>query len=282
LLAEPGGEIGGRTDLTLSNYTEEIVRSGFPGIRELPDRARRLRLDGYVSRVIDRDFKDELGEAVRRPDTLRRWMAAYAAATATTTSLEKIRDAATHNQATPAKTTALAYRDALLRLFILDPVDGWAPTNNQLKRLTQSAKHHLADPALAAALLGMTESKLLRGEGGLAAIPRDGSFLGALFESLTTLSVRVYAQAAEARVGHLRTGRGDRAVDLIVEGRSGEVVALEVKLSATVDDDDVKHVAWLRDQLGEALREAVVITTGQFAYRRPDGICVVPLALLGP
>ena len=282
LLAEAGLQIGGSTEMTLSGYTEEIVRSGFPGIRELPGRARRLRLEGYVSRIIDRDFSDELGENVRRPNTLRRWMAAYAAATATTTSLEKIRDAATHDQATPAKTTALAYRDALLRLFILDPIDGWAPTKNQLKRLTQSAKHHLADPALAAALLSVSESKLLRGEGGLDAIPRDGTFLGALFESLATLSVRVYAQAAEARVGHLRTARGDREVDLIVEGRSGEIVAIEVKLAATVDDDDVKHLRWLRHQLGDDLREAVVITTGPYAYRRRDGICVVPLALLGP
>jgi hypothetical protein len=102
----------------------EIVGSGFPGIRNMSGRAQRLRLDGYVERVIDHDFQDELGATVRRPDTLRRWMAAYAAATATTTTLEKIRDAATSNQATPAKATGLAYRDALTRLFILDPIDG--------------------------------------------------------------------------------------------------------------------------------------------------------------
>ncbi len=282
LLAGEQPAIGGSSDLSLADYTEEILRSGFPGIRPLEGRARRLRLDGYIARIIDRDFRDELGETVRRPDTLRRWMAAYAAATATTASLEKIRDAATHNQATPAKTTVLAYRDALRRLFILDPVDGWAPTHSHLKRLTQSAKHHLADPALAATLLGLTEDKLLRGEGGMVAIPRDGTFLGSLFESLATLSVRVYAQAAEARVRHLRTGRGEHEVDLIVEGRADEVVAIEVKLSSTVDDADVKHLNWLRRELGDGLREAVVVTTGPQAYRRRDGVCVVPLALLGP
>jgi uncharacterized protein len=275
-------EVGGSTEFGLSEYTEEIISSGFPGIRALSGRARRVRLDGYISRIIDRDFADELGQHVRRPDTLRRWMMAYAAATSTVTSLEKIRDAATHNEATPAKTTVLAYRDALARLFILDPVDGWAPTNNHLKRLTQSAKHHIADPALAAALLGISEDKLLKGEGGLVAIPRDGSFLGALFESLVTLSVRVYAQAAEAQVRHLRTRRGDREVDLIVQGRGGEILGVEVKLSATVDDDDVAHLRWLRDELNGELRAAVVITTGPHAYRRPDGIYVVPLALLGP
>lgn len=274
--------VGGESPLKLADYTEEILRSGFPGIRSLSGRARRVRLDGYVSRIIDREFADELGQPVRRPDTLRRWMMAYAAATSTTTSLEKIRDAATHNEATPAKTTVLAYRDALVRLFILDPVDGWAPTHNHLKRLTQSAKHHLADPALAAALLGVTEDKLLQGEGGLAALPRDGTFLGALFESLVTLSVRVFAQAAEAQVRHLRTRSGDREVDLIVQGRAGEIVAIEVKLSATVDDAHVTHLRWLRDRLGDELRAAVVITTGPQAYRRADGILVVPLALLGP
>ena len=282
LLNGDQAEVGGSSEIGLSEYTEEIISSGFPGIRALSGRARRVRLDGYISRIIDRDFADELGQQVRRPDTLRRWMRAYAAATSTVTSLEKIRDAATHNEATPAKTTVLAYRDALARLFILDPVDGWAPTNSHLKRLTQSAKHHIADPALAAALLGITEDKLLKGEGGLVAIPRDGTFLGALFESLVTLSVQVFAQAAEAQVRHLRTRSGDREVDLIVQGRAGEIVGIEVKLSATVDDDDVAHLRWLGDELKGDLRAALVITTGPHAYRRPDGICVVPLALLGP
>jgi hypothetical protein len=281
-LLDGGDDVAGDTTFALDDYADEIVRSGFPGIRVLDGRALRLRLDGYVARIIDREFHDELGATVRRPDTLRRWMAAYAAATATTATLEKIRDAAAHNQATPAKATVLSYRDALARLFILDPVGGWVPTNNPLKRLTQSDKHHLADPALAVSLLGLTVDKLLRGEGGLSAVVRDGAFLGALFESLVTQSVRVYAQAAEARVRHLRTARGEREIDLIVEGRGGEVVALEVKLSATVGDGDVKHLRWLREQIGDALRAAVVITTGQYAYRRPDGVHVVPLALLGP
>jgi len=127
LLNGDQAEVGGSSEISLSEYTEEIISSGFPGIRALSGRARRVRLDGYISRIIDRDFADELGQQVRRPDTLRRWMRAYAAATSTVTSLEKIRDAATHNEATPAKTTVLAYRDALARLFILDPVDGWAP-----------------------------------------------------------------------------------------------------------------------------------------------------------
>jgi hypothetical protein len=112
-------------------------------------------------------------------------------------------------------------------------------------------------------------------------MPRDGPFLGALFESLVTQSVRVYAQAAEASVKHLRTHRGEHEVDLIVERADGRIVALEVKLSATVEDRDVRHLLWLRESLGDSLLDAAVITTGRHAFRRADGIAVVPAALLG-
>lgn len=67
----------------------------------------------------------------------------------------------------------------------------------------------------------------------------------------------------------------------MVERYDGSVVAIEVKLSATVADSDVRHLRWLRDELGDRLADAVVVTTGSDAYRRSDGIAVVPLALLG-
>ncbi len=80
----------------------------------------------------------------------------------------------------------------------------------------------------------------------------------------------------------LCTRNGDREVDLIVERDDGRVLAMEVKLSPVVRDDDVRHLSWLRERLGPALLDAVVLTTGREAYRRRDGIAVVPAALLGP
>jgi len=60
------------------------------------------------------------------------------------------------------------------------------------------------------------------------------------------------------------------------------IVAIGVKLSASVNDDDVKHLHWLRRELGDELADAIVVTTGPTAYRRADSIGVVPGALLGP
>ncbi len=273
--------ITGHTDVDLERYVQEILLSGFPGIRGLPERLSRAQIDGYLDRIVDRDF-EELGRRVRRPGVLRRWMQAYAAATATTASFEKIRDAATSDQGhKPARATTQPYRDVLERLWILDPVPAWLPTRNRLARLASPPKHHLADPALAARLLGLDADTLLRARPTGPPMTRDGTLLGALFESLVTLNVRVYAQAAEARTAHLRTWSGDREIDLIVE-RGRKILAIEVKLGQTPDERDVRHLLWLRHELGDDLTDAIVITTGHTAYRRSDGIAVVPAALLGP
>jgi hypothetical protein len=57
---------------------------------------------------------------------------------------------------------------------------------------------------------------------------------------------------------------------------------LEVKLARTIEDGDVKHLVWLQDKLGDDLLDAAIVTAGTDAYRRKDGVAVIPAALLGP
>jgi predicted AAA+ superfamily ATPase len=250
-------------------------------MRQLTARARRFQLDSYVRNAVDRDVPEQ-GLAVRKPESMLTWLRAYAAATATTASYSQILDAATPGQADkPARSTSIAYRDVLTELWLIDPVPAWSPTGSPLTRLGQGPKHHLADPALAARLLGLGHDALLDGEGAPVG-PQSGSMLGHLFESLVTLCVRVPAQAAEARVGHLRTRNGDHEVDLVVVRDDGRALAIEVKLANTVTDHDTRHLRWLAERLGDRLLDAIVINTGPHAYRRPDGIGVLPLGLLGP
>ena len=97
-----------------------------------------------------------------------------------------------------------------------------------------------------------------------------------------TLGVRVAAEAVGARVRHLRTAEWRREIDLIVVRDDHRIVAIEVKLAQSVDDEDVRHLRWLAEKIGDDLLDAVVITTGKEAYRRADGIAVVPAAALGP
>jgi len=280
-LLDGADDVAGTTDVALPTYIEEIVASGFPGIRPEPPRIRARRLDAYLDAVVQREFPEQ-GLSVRRPNVLRGWLAAFAAATSTTASYNAILAAATPGQSDkPAKTTTIAYRDVLASLWLLDEVDAWIP-GSEFARLGQAPKHQLADPALAARLLGVDAAALASGTQGPNPDLRHGALLGALFEHLVTLSVRVYAETAEAAVHHLRTRNGDHEVDLIVRRPDGRVLALEVKLAATVTDDDVRHLTWLKARIGNDLVGAAVITTGRNAYRRADGIAVVPAALLGP
>jgi predicted AAA+ superfamily ATPase len=282
LLSGDRSPVRGATDVRLEGYVEEILSSGLPGLRGYSGRPLRAQLDSYVERVIDRDF-DEAGHPVRKPATLRRWLAAYAAASSTTATFETVADAATGSRGERLpRSTTIAYRDVLERLWVLDPVPAWSPTRSRLRRLSSPPKHQLADPALAARLLGVDAAALLAAAPVGPPVPRDGPLLGALFESLVTLGVRVYAQASEARVGHLRTVAGEHEVDLIVERADGRIVAIEVKLARTIGDGDVRDLRWLAERLGDELLDAVVVTTGPDAYRRQDGIAVVPAALLGP
>jgi len=275
--------LGGTSTMALSDYADEVLASGFPGLRGLSERALKAQLDGYLQRIADRDFVDQ-GHAVRKPVALRRWMTAYAAATATTTSLAKIRDAATAGAGeTASKPTTAMYRDVLESLWVLDPVPAWSPTHGKLARLVQAPRHHLVDPALAARLLGVDRGALLHGDASSMLpnfTPKDGALLGQLFESLVTLSVRVCAQASSATVSHFREHDGRREIDLIVEREDRRVIAIEVKLSATVDDADVRHLLWLQGRLKDDLLDALIVTTGSHAYRRADGIGVIPAALL--
>lgn len=275
-----GASVGGLTSVGVSGYVDEILRSGFPGIRDLSPANRDRQLDGYLARIVERDLPDN-GFNVRRPAALRSWLRAYAAATSSTADYTKILDAATAGEPDkPARNTVDGYREHLQRLFILDPVEAWTPAFVPLKRLTNSVKHHLVDPALAARLVGVGARGLLVGEGETVS-PTTGTWLGALFESLAVQTVRVYADAMSARVGHLRTKNGDREIDIIVETNDTRCTAFEAKLADTIQDADVRHLLWLRGQLGSRLADAVVLYTGPHAYRRSDGVAVVPLALLG-
>lgn len=281
LLSGSRPPLRGATDRSLVDYVNELVRSGLPGLRQLSPRAAGFQLSSYLRNAVDRDVPEQ-GLAVRKPEVMLDWLRAYAAATSTTASYTQILDAATPGiTEKPARSTMIAYRDVLTQLWLLDPVPAWGPLGNPFARLQQAPKHHLVDPALAVRLLGLSTDALLDGVGRPLG-PQAGTLLGHLFESLVTLCVRVPAQAAEAPVGHVRTRNGDHEVDLVVVRRDGAVLAVEVKLASTVGDRDVRHLHWLRERLGSQVVDAIVINTGPAAYRRADGIGVVPLALLAP
>jgi hypothetical protein len=278
-LLEGSATIEGETSIDINDYAKEMMKSGFPAIRTLSGRALRVALDGYLERIIDADIR-EVGLSIRKPASLRSWITAYAAATATTASWETIRDAANSgSNEPPAKSTVIPYRDALSRLRILDELPAWTSSHNQIAKASLTAKHFLADPALALRLMNYDSETILTAA-SFGKAQYDLPLIGRMFEALAVQSIQTYAQATFARLAHFRDTNGRHEVDMIVEREDGKVLGIEVKLSSTPEASDGKHLKWLKSEIGEQLIDSIVIYAGKYAYRH-NGIAYVPLALLG-
>jgi len=266
--------------VTYTDYMSEVVRTGFPAIRDSDDKARSYLIDAYIENIATREFAAQ-GIKLRQPQALIAWMKAYAAAVGTTTSYTKILDAATPGEDDkPSKKTTIGYREALASMWLIDDLSIWYEGEDFFGRLKQTPKHFLADPGLEARLLGINQDTLSRGLEKTIYDEEYGSIAGRLFESLCTMSVRTYASSMGAKVSFLRTADGGREVDMIVQ-KDQKVVAIEVKMSESVSGDDVNHLNWLKGKLGEKVSERIILTTGKWAYRRDDGVLVIPAALFG-
>ena len=171
--------------------------------------------------------------------------------------------------------TVLAYLSALSRVFVVEDLSAWSPALRSRTLLRGAPTRHFVDPSLAVAALGADPDRLLR----------DVETLGLLFESLAVRDLRVFAQALDARVFHYRDATGLEA-DAIIERRDGTWAAFEIKLGPSAVDEAARSLLRLADRVDPVRHgrpAALVVLTGWgYGYRRPDGVCVVPIGALGP
>jgi predicted AAA+ superfamily ATPase len=241
-------------------------------------------LDSYFSNLLTHDFQLQ-GVRLRQPHTLMRWLRAYAAAISTNSGYNEILDASTAGEgAKPAAKTTIAYREALGNLWLLEELPVWIEGENFFSGLKMTPKHYLIDPAFAVHLLGLDEDMLAapgEADSDYAVFDRKyGSIIGRLFEALVFLDLKVYSGVNDADLSYVATAKNDHEIDFVVS-KARRAVAFEVKLAPYIEESDVRHLLWLKEKAAGRIRDAVVITTGPYAYRREDGIAVVPAALLG-
>lgn len=288
LLNHDLSDISGETQVTRSTYFNLIARSGFPAIALAPAEFQHGLIRSYIQRLSDKDIIEIAGRQRRvSPTLLRRWMGAYARETATDAAFEKIRKHA-HRQdgKLPAWQTANNYRIALENLGVIDEQPAWGHPFAPVTRVKTDSLRHLVDPALAVELLSGYWLEEMHNYQTDANFNVKQSFIGRLFQSLVTQSVRVYAIANSCDVFWLGTWKErdeQHEVDIVVVNAAGKVLAIEVKLAPEVDAKACQHLNWLRAEIGPLWADGIVINTGNNAYRREhDGIGVVPAALLGP
>lgn len=264
----------GRSPLEPLDYADLAVRGGWPALVGAEPRTVSRFMDGYLSAVVEHDIA--LADTRRRdPLRFRRFLEAYAQVVASTASLNTIRARAVSPGA-PAEAihwaTADAYLDTARRLMIVEELPAWSPRLRSRTRLGSAAKRNLADPSLAASLLGADAARLRT----------DPETFGFLFESMAIRDVLVYAQAADGcTVYHYRERSGDLELDMVVERRDGSWMGIEVKLGTSRLDAAAAALRAVAERRVERSPAAlVVITGGSYAYRRSDGVDVVPLGAL--
>ena len=276
--------ISGKTDVSSKDYLYEISASGLPEFRRYSPDNRRIAFESFFDNILSHDFRQQ-GIRLRQPETLLRWLRAYCAAISTDAGYTEILDASTAGEGNkPTAKTTISYREALENLWLLDELSPWLEGESFFAGLKLSPKHYLADPAIAAYMLGLDEDILARSDGWPSRAERFdtkyGSIIGRLFEALIQLCLNVYASVNNSKLYFAKTHKGDREVDFVLQ-KGNKVIACEVKFSPTVGVSDGKHLRWFIERVGADCWDAMIITTGGIAYRRNDGIAVVPASLLG-
>ena len=259
--------------LTLHDLIEEVVRGGWPGIRQLrvDDAARALR--DYLDRIRRTDI--EAVDGVRRdPGRVQAVLRSLARNVGTQAALTKIAADAAEPGTTVSDDTVAEYLKALTRLMIVEDQPAWSTHLRSSHALRTAPTRHFTDPSLAVAALRASPEMLLK----------DLNTFRLLFESMVVRDLRVYAQPLDGAVFHYRD-QSNLEVDAIVD-TGDRWAAFEVKLGPGQVDQAAASPRRFAERIdttkrGEPALLGVIVGSG-YGFVRPDGIHVIPVGALGP
>lgn len=253
-----------RERLDIRDYLDLALRSGFPEALAVRGATARQRwLEGYVAQIITRDPTGTVG--ARDPLRLSRYLEAYALNSAGITEAKSIYEAAGIDRA-----TAASYERVLENVFVVESLPAWR--TNRLKRLALAPKRYVLDAGLMAAILRTD----------MPAILHDGKLLGRIIDTFVAQQLRgeLEISATRPRLHHLRDTDGRREVDIVAELGGERILGFEIKAGASVDTADARHLAWLRDELGDRFIAGAVFHTGPRVFQLGDRITALPISTI--
>lgn len=262
-----------RSELSIASVAELISTGGWPGNigKSLGATLRVNR--GYVDEIRRADISRVSGKR-RDPVKVERLLRSLARNVATPVAISKLAaDIGGGNGLT--RDTAAEYLEDLERLMVVEDQPAW-PTHLRSRKILRSTPvRHFVDPSIAIAALGIRPERLLD----------DLEFLGLLFESMVIRDLRIYAQAADARVFHYREKDG-LEVDAIVEAADGRWAAFEIKLGNRRVADGKRSLKRFAGRVQKSGRNPpaamAVITLNGYGFVGGETVGVVPIGALGP
>jgi len=266
--------IEGFSDLSIENIASSIIRGGWPtSIGDNDSIASRHAID-YVEAVINADISRVDG-VEKHPARVRALMRSYARNISTMATIKTIHDdiAIGDTNTSLSEKTISQYLLALDRIFVTENLPAWNPVLRSKTAIRTSVKRHFVDPSIATAVMRLTPSRLLE----------DFQYFGFLFESLSTRDLRVYAEAIDGQVFHYRDASGLES-DTVVCLNDGRWAPIEVKLGTKKIEEAAEHLLELKSKVDtRKMKEPsflMILTATEFAYKRDDGVLVVPIGCL--
>ncbi len=259
----------------LKKLIELIVRGGWPGNLNLPIKQAALLPIEYLNAIVDDDVYriDGIKRDTFKMRLLLRSLARNESTTVTNKTLCK--DIKATDDEDIDTNTVASYLDIFKRLFISDNQPPFAEKIRSSVRVKQAEKRHFADPSLVCALLRATPEKLIN----------DLETLGFLFEALCERDLKIYAEAFGALLYHYQDYAGHE-IDAVIELPDGNWCAFEIKLGANQIDAAAKNLIKIRDEIASDVKGkppvvlCVLCGLSNAAYRREDGVFVVPITAL--
>lgn len=265
---------GSKSDLTVEQLVFSICRGGWPASIGLKERAALLIAKSYVEAICTDDAR-RIDASISDPERVRAILRSYARNLSTLASNRSILKDISTNDLTMNESTLYRYLTALNSLFVIQDIPAWNPSIRSSTSIRSTNKKGFVDPSIAAAALALTPSQLLD----------DLQTLGFFFESLCIRDLQIYASEQGGEISYYRDRYGLEC-DIVLHLDNGSYALIEAKLGSSEIDEASKNLMKLKGLIGEKkLRQPeflMVLTAGQYAYKRTDDVLVVPIGCLKP
>ena len=262
-------------EASLSQLAYLIVRGGWPANIGSDIHTAHLMPKSYMTSVISTDLNkldDGVEYSAHKAELLLRSLARNECTCVSDLSL--LNDIGETENESLGRNTVTKYLESLNRLFLFNNQKPFSPSFRSSLRVKQMEKRHFSDPAMACALLNLTSTKLLQ----------DLNTFGFLFESLVERDLDIYSQSFGGKLFHYQDYKNNE-MDAVIELEDGEWCAFEIKLGAKRIEEGAKNLIKVSSEIAKSggkppKIQCVICGLSNAAYRRADGVYVVPITAL--
>ena len=275
VLFENTEEVDGTANLGLDRLAFLICRGGWPQAIDMRDEIALDQARDYYDAVVHSDI-NRADHVQKNPERVKRLMRSYARNQGGQVPNTVIaQDIAANDESPISEETVASYLDALRKIFVVEDMPAWNPNLRSKTAIRSSDTRYYIDPSIAAAALGVGPTDLLN----------DLKTFGFLFETLCVRDLRVFADALNGEVYHYRDKDGQEC-DAVIHLRNGKYGLIEMKLGGDkLIEEGSKSLKAMQKKIDTEKMKSpsflmVLTGIGDYAYRRHDGVCVVPIGCL--